>query len=265
MTTKRKSINTAIAPIHRKPAFTSEMVTQGLLWETLTVTDRHDNWYFVSQQSGYKGWIHQSFLCDRTKTDREGHLFCTDRLLPVYSAPISTSDLIDFLSIGTVIPRSVLLERSAPFLQFEYPDGRMGWVKEAHFNHGRQTRKSLVKMALSFLGTPYIWGGVSGYGFDCSGFVQMVFRCKGIEIPRDSANQAIHFPKVSNQDVRQGDLIFFRENKKISHVGICLPMDQFIHCSGSVRITSVNPEDEHYESWAKTKFDGYRSVAEVLH
>ncbi|HNC29596.1 MAG TPA: C40 family peptidase, partial [Cyclobacteriaceae bacterium] len=94
-----------------------------------------------------------------------------------------------------------------------------------------------------YLNAPYLWGGKSPFGIDCSGFVQMVFKINGYKLQRDSAQQAKQGKNVSFQDMLPGDLMFFKNKEnQIVHVGIFMGDEKIIHASGKVRIDHVNEE-----------------------
>lgn len=99
-------------------------------------------------------------------------------------------------------------------------------------------------LAMQFMGTPYLWGGRSVYGIDCSGFSQMVYRAFGLKIPRDSRPQSEQTEhKVKYEELESGDLAFFvNEKNRVNHVGIVMENHQIIHASGSVHIDALKPD-----------------------
>jgi gamma-D-glutamyl-L-lysine dipeptidyl-peptidase len=104
----------------------------------------------------------------------------------------------------------------------------------------KQTISSWQEFALTYLNTPYLWGGKSPFGIDCSGFTQQVFRFKGINIPRDAYQQEELGILIEFDDVQEGDVAFFSNDKgKITHVGIILNDKQIIHASSWVRIDQL--------------------------
>ena len=104
-------------------------------------------------------------------------------------------------------------------------------------------REKIVQYSRSLIGSPYLWGGKTPFGFDCSGFVQSVFRGSGFNLSRDTKDQINdkRFESISIDESKPGDLIFFNmDGKKVDHVGIVLDSKSIIHCSGMVKQDSLD-------------------------
>ncbi len=119
-------------------------------------------------------------------------------------------------------------------------------------------RQALITKAKELLGIPYLWGGSSVKGLDCSGFTGTVFRHFGYQLPRDANMQANLGQKIMPDpdyaNVWPGDLIFFGSQKKITHVGICLGGSYFIHSSALVKINSLDEDDKLFNAYRKNSF-----------
>lgn len=142
---------------------------------------------------------------------------------------------------GTNLPG---MEQNTSWMQVTLPDLSIGYAKMINFpGTTGDTRKDIVKTAERYLGTTYLWGGKTGFGFDCSGFVQTVFWLNDIHLPRDAWQQAEYSrPLSGDEELQPGDLVFFTSNDKIDHVGIMSDDNRFIHCSGWTRINSLDKE-----------------------
>jgi cell wall-associated NlpC family hydrolase len=150
------------------------------------------------------------------------------------------------------------------------PDNRDGWIARGdtvdengiiHLRGG--TPQQILKTALSFTGFPYLWGGTTPKGFDCSGFVQTVFRLNGHCLPRDAYQQFTSGTEVTlRSDAKPADLLFFRARgaERITHVAIHLGKDQFIHCSGHVRTSSLDRSAENYDASLEAQFVGTKRI-----
>ena len=151
------------------------------------------------------------------------------------------------------------------FYKVAYPDGRKAFVKKQDAKELKEwlkeielTGESIVKTAKQLMGVPYVWGGTSSKGLDCSGFTKTVYWLHGLVIARDASQQIKYGVEVDNngtfEDVQLGDLVFFgtkatEENPKerVVHVGIYIGNKQFIHASDHVRINSFDPNSDNYD------------------
>jgi cell wall-associated NlpC family hydrolase len=167
------------------------------------------------------------------------------------AAPVS--DLV----IGDVM---AVTGQANGWLAVQLPDGRKGFVPRADaadyqaWKGSRAiTPETIEKTARRFMGVPYLWGGTSAKGFDCSGFVKTVFRLNGYEPPRDADQQSNEGAPVATEndlaELRKGDVLFFGPRPgitRITHTGIYLGGKLFIHCAGMVKVNSFDPASPIY-------------------
>jgi hypothetical protein len=219
----KNRISVAIAPLRREPSDRSEMVSQGLFGEELEVLERQEKWSMIRlKHDGYEGWIDNKQL-DSVSINEE-----LERVnVPLLQCLRSNHDSM-WLPAGAMAP-AAWNTSSAP----------VSWTG---------SRPDIEKCALLFLHAPYLWGGRTVMGIDCSGFSQMVMLLNGISLPRDAYQQAeIGTTVTFIEESLTGDLAFFDNAEgRITHVGIVLRDSnegcRIIHASGQVRIDTLDHE-----------------------
>ena len=150
--------------------------------------------------------------------------------------------------------------------QIILPNNQIGWIQDNGYKKFLSIRKTMKITCEKLLGIPYVWGGRSSFGFDCSGFVQTIFKFCGYILPRDSKDQFNTDKMVSiiNKDSQVGDLLFFSKNNKIHHVGISLENDTFIHSSGYVKYNSLNPNDKNFDKNLANMYHSTLSIKQLI-
>ena len=226
----------AVAPVHKEPVFSSEMISQALMWENVTIQETYKNWYQIRMEDGYPGWIHSFYLnCNNPR--HEEHIFVTDRYAPVFYEIDKQNSIAALLSYGTYVP---VVNIESGYCKIYLPDGSTGFIKlQKQIN--KKSREIIIELAISLLAVPYLWGGKSSFGYDCSGFVQMILKTADIHIKRDTGLQikTAELDKIHLDEARPGDLIFFLENNRTNHVAFLIGEGKIIHCSGQVKIESI--------------------------
>jgi gamma-D-glutamyl-L-lysine dipeptidyl-peptidase len=222
------------APVRRKPNHRKEMVSQLLFGESVKVLRTEGNlWVKIrSLHDGYEGWITNTMLQP------------IDEKLAKSTNPFATTDMLSIISIGDK-QMNIPVGSSLPF--FENGKGRLGNVEYSFSGHyfkrdeQRPSAELVKQLTASWLNAPYLWGGRTPLGVDCSGFVQIIFKLMGIDLPRDAWQQAQEGKTVKKiADSQAGDLAFFDNNEDIVHVGILLGDGLIIHSSGKVRIDGID-------------------------
>ena len=204
----------SVMPIRKEGSHTSEMVSQLLYNELYEVLDEKPGWYLIkSMEDQYEGWIQG--IQHHAITDEEALAFQSQMRYIVDQPELDYQGR--HLSMGTVLYESVPGTMTPP---------------------GRFVPAMMIEFAQKFLDVPYLWGGRSIFGIDCSGFVQLCARAAGKFLPRDASQQIQEGELVYFlPEVQPGDLAFFgNEEGKIVHVGMMLDSERIIHCSGQVRI-----------------------------
>ena len=209
--------NVSIAPLRADSSDKSEIVSQLLYGESADIIEVKDNWTkIITHYDNYEAWMDTkqiSPVSDEFVVSRKRNLVKE----PFQSTMTESGKVL--LSMGS----EVNFETTAP-------------------TRGRDLSESIVNCAKEFLNVPYLWGGKSFFGIDCSGFTQIIYKIHGIKIPRDAYQQAeIGDALTFIEEAKPGDLAFF-ENKegRIHHVGIILADQKIIHAHGKVRIDSLD-------------------------
>jgi hypothetical protein len=227
----------SVVPIRASFTHKSEQVSQMLFGETCQIIERKMEWFKVkTDYDDYEGWVQRAQLKELAKKDHDACLQQVGIALEIASNATSTE---------TSIP--ILLGSSLP--QFDGINFKI--LKEKFIYNGQSVQNEqqlnsafIEKIALKFLNAPYMWGGRSPFGIDCSGFTQIIFKCIGIQLKRDAYQQAEAGVVVDFiQSAELGDLAFFHNDEgKIIHVGMVLKDQKVIHASGKVRIDTL----DHY-------------------
>ena len=228
----------SIVPIRKEANDRAEMTSQWLFGETAELLERQAKWSFLRfDHDGYEGWVDNKQLadCDTPNFDPDQRVIDQSTIADLGERQVQ-------LAYGSVLPF--------------YEDGSILWQGhrmpvQAVTNHRPVLeRADLLELYLHpFLGAPYLWGGRTPWGVDCSGLVQMIFILMGIYLPRDASQQAQEGEDVELLDLCEpGDLVFFdNEQGKITHVGIILTRDEegflrIAHASGRVRIDALDQQ-----------------------
>lgn len=226
---------TAVAPLRAEPSHRSEMISQMLFGELADELEAKGDFVKIKgRYDGYEGWCQRRQL---VHTSGNGYPFVTKFSQHPDDYVLVNGTRIQ-LSPGSIcfVPDSAeSLQIGAYALKFNLND-------PADIPLSGNTAEAAVYFAKLFLGTPYLWGGRSRYGMDCSGLTQTSFKLAGKFLPRDSGPQSREGEVVNLlQEARPGDLAFFdNEEGKIVHVGILLSSSEILHASASVRIDPID-------------------------
>ncbi len=271
LTLKYGICNTGTAPVFKDPSMRSEQITQIILGETFDVLEIKDDWVRIRLHfDGYIGWVYkpQVVLMDEPKFSeyvQKQKIEFISNLGFIYSKPDKNSTALRDVVICSILN---YIEIKNGWLKIELPDETYGFIRK---NEARKFKfaerpkpDDIIQTAKRFLGVSYIWGGKTPKGFDCSGFVQTVFRINGVQLPRDSDMQW-KIGKYVGKDFKKfkkGDLLFFSsDGKRITHVGIYTGKDkEIIHASGFVRLNSLDKKSKLYSERLERTFMGAKRV-----
>jgi|TARA_Y100001954_G_C15759023_1_gene578037 hypothetical protein len=227
--------NISIVPIRKEAADQSEMINQILFGEHFKVLDTRKKWVKIRlAHDSYEGWICNKQWKEITEDDYKQ----LDK-----DVPTITTDILDIVTKEYQQP--IVIGSILPFFKSGHARVNNDLYKfEGLSTQGYVKKEKLRENALIYLNAPYLWGGRSPLGIDCSGLTQMVYRLQGIDLPRDAYEQAKVGTTLSFvEESEAGDLAFFDDDEgKIIHVGIILEENYIIHASGKVRIDRIDQQ-----------------------
>ena len=232
-------VSKPVIDMYRNPTIESDVVSQAIYGTDVLSLKKQGDWYDIRTADGYTGWVQAADLLalDAGPYAADGKaLRVTELSANIYRDPDVTLHApllrLPWEARLEVLPESA--SSSSRWIQVRLADGRLGWVQRGDVSADFAPLKvtETLLLARRFLGITYTWGGVSSFGFDCSGFTQMLMRQRGIEMPRDASLQAAWSSviPVMREDLQPGDLLFFGSSAaKITHTGMYIGGGKFIH------------------------------------
>lgn len=265
-------INLSVADIREEAKFTSGMATQATLGTPIRILEKKE-WYRIQTPDGYIAWSQLANFHPMTKKEFNAwttapKIIFTDYFGFAYSQPDKNSQTVSDLVATNILRKE---GEKGDFYKVSYPDGKIAYVLKSQsesydkwYSSRKLTGESLVKKSFTLMGIPYVWGGTSVKGMDCSGFTKIVFFMHGVILTRD-ASQQVHtgIPVDISKgygNLQIGDLLFFgkkdekTQKERIRHVGFYIGNNEFIHASGSIRISSMDKGKENYDELNTTEF-----------
>jgi len=234
-----------VANMYSAPTDSSAVVSQAIYGSNVLLVSARGEWSRIQTEDHYKGWTPSRYL--RLVQSGAGYATAgqTVQVESLFANVYKEPDVARHKPLIT-IPFEARLEVIAEgkgsdegWLQVRLPDKRSAWIQlgDVVSDPKPLTIAESIELAKRFLGLPYLWGGRSTYGFDCSGFTQMLLRARGINMPRDADQQAAWkgLSPVERKDLQSGDLLFFGSAPaKITHTGMYIGGGQFIHAPTNV-------------------------------
>jgi gamma-D-glutamyl-L-lysine dipeptidyl-peptidase len=230
----------SVANMYSAPTDRSDVVSQAIYGSNVTLLQARGEWSKIQTDDQYKGWTPSRYL----RLIQSGDGYATSgpivQVESLFANVYQENDVTRHKPVIT-LPFAVRLEliddgkgNNGRWLQVRLPDKRSAWIQSSDvvMNPKLLDIPESIELAKRFLGFPYLWGGRSSFGFDCSGFTQMLVRARGINMPRDADLQAAWTGAVPVErgDLQPGDLLFFGSSPtKITHTGMYIGDGQFIH------------------------------------
>jgi hypothetical protein len=232
----------SVADVRAQPTRSAELITEASYGEAVEVLRNEGSWSQIRQGDGYIGWISQHGLCPSAAAARyraEATHLIAARWRPIVGL---AGTQVGLLPWGIALP---VLEFRDGLAFFMSPDGLPCTIEADSLilveDRPAQTAAGIAEMLAQlnqFIGVPYLWGGTTSYGFDCSGLAQAAYRWMGITLPRDADQQAQQGAAVPREQLQAGDLLFWavsrtseQRSQNINHVSIALDSEQMIHAN----------------------------------
>lgn len=265
-------VTISVANIRSDAKHSAELATQAVMGTPLKVLKKNDTWYLIQTPEGYISWVDAAGIALKTEeemlawqnaekvifTELTGHIFLDE------NESVFVSDLV----AGNIL---AIEGETRNHVRVILPDGRAGLIRknqvmafEAWLNSRSTSPENLISTAKSMMGSPYLWGGTSIKGVDCSGFTKTIFYLNGAIIPRDASQQIHEGEEVDSaknwENLQVGDLLFFGEKatadkkERVVHVGMWIGDNSFIHSRGRVRISSFDPTSPDYDEYELNRY-----------
>lgn len=261
-------VNVSVCNTRAEPNYNAGQESQAIMGMPVEILSRHDEWTQIKTPDDYVHWTLTSTLKRVTREElscwnRAEQVVVTSLATWIYERPSRHAQTVSDAVGGC---RLRLTGKRKGFYQVEFPDGRKGFIarKDAMMlskwrKEAAKDAESIMHTAHTLMGIPYMWGGTSPKGVDCSGFVRTVLYLHDIIIPRNASQQAQTGQRIDIDgdfsNLQTGDLLFFGSKNpdgtpgRVVHVGFYLGNKRFIHSLGCVHTASFNPSDSNFDEY----------------
>jgi hypothetical protein len=266
-------VNLSVANIRSEHKHPAELATQAMLGTCVNVLKEENRWYLIQTPDKYISWVDDDGIVLVSKQEQDlwknsDRIIVKVNYSSIYSKADDKSQKLSDVVQGNILK---FLNSENSYTKVEFPDGRVGFIKsndvanfKMWFENAMVSQKNILNSANEFMGLPYLWGGTSLKGVDCSGFTKTVYFINGLILPRDASQQVnvgeLVNPGESFENLIPGDLLFFGrkatsdQKERITHVAIYIGNQQYIHSSGRVRINSLNKDAEDFNKYRYNTF-----------
>ncbi|WP_299395161.1 SH3 domain-containing C40 family peptidase [uncultured Gelidibacter sp.] len=266
-------VTISVANLRSRPAHSAELATQATLGTPVTVLKKDNSWTLIQTPDKYLAWVDSGGIedinqaeFDRWKAAKK--IIYTTITGSSYSEPSTTSQVVSDVVAGGIFE---LLSEDENFYKVVYPDKRVAYISKTEaelyaswLSRTNPSNENLVATSKRLMGLPYLWGGTSPKGVDCSGFTKTIFFLNGLILPRD-ASQQIHTGDLIDdsqnfENLQPGDLLFFGRKatetspERVIHVGMWIGNNEFIHSAGRVKINSVDKNAPNFDAYNLNRY-----------
>ena len=266
-------ITISVANLRSNPKHSAELATQATLGTPVHVLKEEDSWYLIQTPDGYLAWVDDGGIVSLT-TSEMGAWKAIPKLIYTkitgnsYTETDTNSQVVSDLVAGAIFE---LVTEENNFYKVKYPDGRMAFVAKSEASLYQDwlakvnpSQENLVATSKQLMGLPYLWGGTSSKGVDCSGFTKTIYFLNGMVIPRD-ASQQVHTGEQIDEvkdfsKLLPGDLLFFGRQatdstaERVIHVGMWIGNNEFIHSAGRVKINSMDANAPNFDAYNHNRY-----------
>lgn len=257
-------VTSTAANMYSEPDETKGVVSQAIFGLTVKVLREQDGYSWIETPEPYRGWVRSKELRPYETTDQKRYadddraVEVTSLMCYAYRRPdVKSAQPIARCPLGARLERSSETATSDSWIPVVLPGGENGYVQRGDVRSVQSTHKdkidpqNLIATARRMLGVPYLWGGMTPLGLDCSGYVGLVYRVHGVRLRRDSREQFAdpEMKEVERSDLQPGDLLYFG-GQRISHVGMYIGGGRFIHSTtyGTPAVQESRLDEPH---WSK--------------
>jgi len=266
-------ISVPVATMREEPKDSAEIASQAYYSELVNVLEENSNWVKIETTVDHcQGWIKAGQLASRAtpfpsaSTPQSQILKINRCMAHLYNVQDTVYGPISTLPFDSILEAQAAdQDPKSRWIKVTTVDGQEGYIQRGDISSSHRLLKKdqLPLFSMQFLGLPYTWGGRSSFGYDCSGFVQMLYRQMGAFIPRDSKDQHKYdgFTEIAIEKLAPGDLIFFGLDKdKIRHVGMYISDDRFVHATVAENAPYVHISRLSDAEWNGTGRFTYRAA-----
>lgn len=270
-------VNLSVVNLRAHSRHSAELVSQAIMGTPVKVLKEEDGWYQIQTPDRYIAWVDRAAIALKTEDEIEAWrnseriIFIPDFKLV---KDIEQKEVVTDLVAGSILE---IEKENQDTYNLILPDGRKIQIEKSNCelfaewkNREINDAAILTGTAKQFTGRPYLWGGTSAKGVDCSGFVKSVYFMNGIILARDASLQFLHGDTISPGQgylkLAEGDLVFFGRAKtdekpmKVTHVGMYMNHGEYIHSSGRVRVNSFDPKAGNYNDYRSVTWLGGRRI-----